>query len=117
MYCPSCGAEINDEVSYCPECGEATGPVDGTGEESSISRREYYDFVMSIQDGWGRSKFARAVVDFVGILVTGGIWLGVMAAEVIYHHYELKRGNREPFDEKRHKSEWHLWSVDDAPEG
>lgn len=117
MYCSSCGAEIGDGMAYCPACGEPTAHTADPAEERGVTRGEDYDFVMSLQDANNRLKLPRIVADVLVILATGGIWLGVMAAEYIYHHSQLKKGAREPFDEQKHKEEWFLWSVDDSPAG
>lgn len=105
MYCQSCGAVIADESEYCSQCGEK---IIESSVSSEASNAEDFDFFMSVQDGFKRTKFARLLVDLCIILISAGLWFGIMAAELINHHYKLKKGEREPFEEGEEK-QWHLF--------
>ncbi|MXR50201.1 zinc-ribbon domain-containing protein [Halovenus sp. WSH3] len=119
MYCPACGEEIPDGSNFCAECG--TDIQEYTGQDTRQNTREYnqkdtgavergtdYDFVMSIQDGFKRTKFARGVIDFTLAIATAGFWLGIVAVEFVRHHYHLRKGKVEPYQEGQRK-QWHLF--------
>ena len=117
MYCPECGAEIPGDSKYCSECGAniSTDEADGGGEwTTDITGSDEtgppgdWDFIMSIQDGFERIRNARVLIDLGILLASAGFWFGLMAVEHIKHHYELKKGRREPFEEGDPK-QWHLF--------
>jgi hypothetical protein len=113
MYCASCGERIDEGVKYCPDCGHKIGTpptesadsgsttdtIDGEDDESSD-----YDFVMSIEDAIRRRTPLRLVLDVIALLVTAGFWAGWLLMEFIQHHYKLKKGETEPWEEGDKKS-------------
>lgn len=108
MYCASCGLEIDDTVTYCPTCGHeiGTNPVSTPPAESDSTRLGEssvdgvdYDFVMSIEDAIRRRTTLRLVLDVIALFVTAGFWTGWVAFELISHHYNIKKGNTEPWEE------------------
>lgn len=62
---------------------------------------------MSIQDGFNRTKGPRVLIDVVFLFLSVGFWLGVLTGEYLMHHYNLKKGKREPYREGEQKV-WHL---------
>lgn len=127
MYCASCGTEIDGGTSYCPNCGHEIG-TDPTVSSSSSSSRDSsrdvsrgvsrdtssstssvddgadYDIVMSIEDALRRRTGFRLVMDVIALLVTAGFWGGWLIMEFIQHHYKLKKGETEPWEEGDEKS-------------
>lgn len=114
MYCPSCGSESHTDAKFCTECGnELPHESSVSTNEQERSREsgpapEEYDLAMSIQDGLERTKLARLVIDLGIIVVSVGLWIGIMVAEYLVHHSKLKKGEREPFDENDSQV-WHLF--------
>ena len=134
MYCASCGNEIEEGTSYCPSCGHEIGtdPTesssstskdvnrsvrknvsrdvskdvsrDTSSSTSSVDDGADYDIVMSIEDAWRRRTMFRAVMDVIALLVTAGFWAGWLAVEFISHHYNLKKGKTEPYEEGDEKT-------------
>ena len=123
MYCASCGTEIEKETSYCPNCGHEIGtdpsasssgsrrssePVgrEKKGDSPSIEHGADYDIAMSIEDGLRRRKPFRLILDVIAIFVTAGFWTGWIGMELIIHHYNLKKGKVEPWEEGMDKEFW-----------
>lgn len=127
MYCASCGNEIDEDTSYCPSCGHEIGTDPTTSSSSSASRdvsRDVsendsrdtssstssiedgadYDLVMSIEDGIRRRSPLRLILDVIALLVTAGFWGGWLIMEFIQHHYKLKKGETEPWEEGDEKA-------------
>lgn len=120
MYCASCGNELEEGTSYCPSCGHEIGtdPVSGStskhisrdvrrdsySSSSSVDDGADYDIVMSIEDALRRRTGLRLVLDVVALLVTAGFWAGWLIMELIQHHYKLKKGETEPWEEGDEKS-------------
>lgn len=108
MYCPECGQQNDENSNYCRECGanlrDSTG---GEKTDNEPTSAEDYDIFMSIQDGFERTKLARTIIDVGAILISAGFWFGWVAVEYISHHYKLKKGEREPYEEGDEK----LWSL------
>lgn len=119
MYCASCGKEIDEGTSYCPDCGHEMGtdPTDSSSssvsrdvskdvseESSSVDDGADYDIVMSIEDALRRRTAFRLVMDVIALLVTAGFWGGWLIMEFIQHHYKLKKGETKPFEEGDEKS-------------
>jgi len=102
MYCPSCGDEIKDSVEFCPSCGHEVGAE--VGESLSESGASEYDIVMSVEDGIRRRTPLRLTLDVIAIFVTAGFWGGWLIMEFIQHHYKLKKGETEPWEEGDEKS-------------
>ncbi len=125
MYCASCGNEIDEGTSYCPDCGheigaDPTASSSGstskgsrdvskdvsrdTSSTSSVDDGADYDIVMSIEDAWRRRTMFRAVMDVIALVVTAGFWAGWLAVEFISHHYNLKKGKTKPYEEGDEKT-------------
>jgi hypothetical protein len=59
---------------------------------------------MSIEDALRRRTPLRLVLDVIALLVTAGFWGGWLIMEIIQHHYRLKKGKVEPWEEGDEKS-------------
>ncbi|WP_394358921.1 zinc ribbon domain-containing protein [Halapricum desulfuricans] len=117
MYCGSCGNELEEGTSYCPSCGHEIGTdptesisnsvsrdISRNSSMSSVDNGTDYDIVMSIEDALRRRTRLRLILDLIALLVTAGFWAGWLIMEFIHHHYNIKKGETEPWEEGDEKS-------------
>lgn len=43
-YCQQCGADLTDDASYCPECGDAVGDDDETTDNATSTENGSWDW-------------------------------------------------------------------------
>lgn len=75
MYCENCGKEIQEDASFCPECGHRINGGNNGGREETVSQTVFPDNQPDLHNG--KKKKMTAVLITIAVVV---LLLGAAAA-------------------------------------